>query len=126
MITSASSAPRVDHADAFAASRIDPFGRIAPLHTQASSMGGALSSAGRGIAFCIEEAPACWYKQSSCSSGGVAEWFMAPVLKTGVPKGTGGSNPSPSAIRRIRCAHWLMAGQRPYAANAEIALSKET
>ena len=30
-------------------------------------------------------------------SGGMAEWFKAPVLKTGVPQGTGGSNPSPSA-----------------------------
>lgn len=29
--------------------------------------------------------------------GGVAEWTIAPVLKTGVPRGTGGSNPSPSA-----------------------------
>ena len=32
------------------------------------------------------------------SSGGVAEWFKAAVLKTAVPKGTGGSNPSSSAI----------------------------
>ena len=30
--------------------------------------------------------------------GGVAEWSNAPVLKTGVPQGTGGSNPSPSAM----------------------------
>ena len=29
--------------------------------------------------------------------GGVAEWSMAAVLKTVVPKGTGGSNPSASA-----------------------------
>ncbi len=27
----------------------------------------------------------------------MAEWFKAPVLKTGVPQGTGGSNLSPSA-----------------------------
>jgi hypothetical protein len=27
----------------------------------------------------------------------VAEWLKAPVLKTGEPKGSGGSNPSPSA-----------------------------
>lgn len=27
----------------------------------------------------------------------MAEWFNAPVLKTDVLKGTGGSNPSPSA-----------------------------
>jgi hypothetical protein len=30
----------------------------------------------------------------------VAEWFKAAVLKTVVPKGTGGSNPSSSANRR--------------------------
>ncbi len=29
--------------------------------------------------------------------GGVAEWFKAAVLKTVVPQGTGGSNPSSSA-----------------------------
>src|SRR5712692_5206634 len=29
--------------------------------------------------------------------GGVVEWFMAPVLKTGRPKGLVGSNPTPSA-----------------------------
>ena len=28
----------------------------------------------------------------------MAEWTNAPVLKTGVPKGTGGSNPSPSVF----------------------------
>ena len=31
-------------------------------------------------------------------TGGVAEWSMAAVLKTVVPKGTGGSNPSASAV----------------------------
>src|SRR5438552_12417983 len=31
-------------------------------------------------------------------AGGVVEWFMAPVLKTGRPKGLVGSNPTPSAI----------------------------
>ena len=31
--------------------------------------------------------------------GGVAEWSNASVLKTDVPQGTGGSNPSPSARR---------------------------
>ncbi len=30
--------------------------------------------------------------------GGVVEWLMAPVLKTGRPKGLVGSNPTPSAI----------------------------
>ena len=29
--------------------------------------------------------------------GEVAEWSIAPVLKTDVPRGTGGSNPSLSA-----------------------------
>lgn len=29
--------------------------------------------------------------------GGLAEWSIAAVLKTVVPSGTGGSNPSPSA-----------------------------
>ena len=29
-------------------------------------------------------------------AGGMAEWLKAAVLKTVVPKGTGGSNPSPS------------------------------
>tara|TARA_R110002095_G_scaffold159024_1_gene137840 strand:+ start:272 stop:571 length:300 start_codon:yes stop_codon:yes gene_type:complete len=31
------------------------------------------------------------------ASGEVAEWPIAPVLKTGVPQGTGGSNPPLSA-----------------------------
>ena len=34
------------------------------------------------------------------SRGEMAEWPNAPVLKTGVPQGTGGSNPSLSAIFR--------------------------
>ena len=33
-------------------------------------------------------------------SGGVTEWSNVPVLKTGVPKGTGGSNPSASAKQK--------------------------
>ena len=36
--------------------------------------------------------------------GEVAEWPIAPVLKTGVPTGTVGSNPTLSAILRRRCA----------------------
>ena len=32
----------------------------------------------------------------------MAEWSNAPVLKTGVPQGTGGSNPSFSAIQKPR------------------------
>ena len=31
------------------------------------------------------------------ANGEVSEWFMVPVLKTGVPKGTVGSNPTFSA-----------------------------
>ncbi len=31
-------------------------------------------------------------------NGGMAEWFKAPVLKTGLVKANVGSNPSPSAI----------------------------
>ena len=30
--------------------------------------------------------------------GKMVEWSITPVLKTGVPRGTGGSNPSLSAI----------------------------
>ena len=33
-----------------------------------------------------------------CGPGGVVEWLMAPVLKTGVPKGTVGSNPTSSVF----------------------------
>ncbi len=33
-------------------------------------------------------------------TGGVVEWSIAPVLKTGEPKGSVGSNPTPSAIAR--------------------------
>ena len=32
------------------------------------------------------------------AGGGVAEWFKAAVLKTAVPQGTVGSNPTPSAM----------------------------
>ncbi len=31
------------------------------------------------------------------STGGVVEWSIAPVLKTGEPQGSVGSNPTPSA-----------------------------
>ena len=33
-------------------------------------------------------------------NGGVVEWSIAPVLKTGEPKGSVGSNPTPSANLR--------------------------
>ena len=32
--------------------------------------------------------------------GGVVEWLMALVLKTSVPKGTVGSNPTPSVLKQ--------------------------
>ncbi len=35
-----------------------------------------------------------------CNHGGVAEWSNAPVLKTGIPQGIVGSNPTPSARAR--------------------------
>lgn len=38
-----------------------------------------------------------WQNKSAQGSGGVVEWLMAPVLKTGRPKGLVGSNPTPSA-----------------------------
>ncbi len=48
-----------------------------------------------------------WYNKERCtalkfcssSTGWVAEWSKAPVLKTGVPKGTVSSNLTPSAIQ---------------------------
>ena len=33
--------------------------------------------------------------------GGMAEWLKAAVLKTVVPRGTVGSNPTPSAIIQV-------------------------
>ena len=36
-------------------------------------------------------------KRYNTSAGGVAERLKAPVLKTGLPKGNVGSNPTPSA-----------------------------
>ena len=35
----------------------------------------------------------------------MAEWFKAPVLKTGEPKGSVGSNPTPSAMPHAAKAH---------------------
>jgi hypothetical protein len=39
-----------------------------------------------------------FYVRRSTTAGEVAEWSIAPHSKCGVPKGTGGSNPSLSAI----------------------------
>ena len=36
-------------------------------------------------------------RTTKCIPGGVVEWSIAPVLKTGEPKGSVGSNPTPSA-----------------------------
>ncbi len=36
--------------------------------------------------------------------GGVVEWLMAPVLKTGEGKPSAGSNPAPSVPRRLRAS----------------------
>jgi hypothetical protein len=47
----------------------------------------------------ILEAPLQGSRQNA-ATGGVAERSKAPVLKTGIPAGIGGSNPSPSAIPR--------------------------
>ncbi len=41
------------------------------------------------------------------NSGGVVEWFMAPVLKTGKAQAFVGSNPTPSAISAISSNPWL-------------------
>ncbi len=38
-----------------------------------------------------------WFNHLEASLGGVSEWFKEAVLKTVVPQGTGGSNPSSSA-----------------------------
>ena len=40
--------------------------------------------------------------QSQTPYGEMAEWSNAPVLKTGVLRGIGGSNPSLSAIKEVR------------------------
>jgi hypothetical protein len=42
------------------------------------------------------------------SCGGMAEWLKAAVLKTAVPSGTVGSNPTPSA-RCGEMAEWTKA-----------------
>jgi hypothetical protein len=42
-----------------------------------------------------------WHTSREVIPGGVVEWFMAPVLKTGRPKGLVGSNPTPSALRQV-------------------------
>jgi hypothetical protein len=41
------------------------------------------------------------------NSGGVVEWFMAPVLKTGKVQAFVGSNPTPSASSKISSNPWF-------------------
>ena len=53
--------------------------------------------------------------------GRVAEWSNAPVLKTGVPQGTGGSNPSPTASR-VRLARSLVVTHLDWRATPATAL----
>ena len=36
--------------------------------------------------------------RSVCTQGSMAEWFKAPVLKTGLPQGNVGSNPTASVL----------------------------
>ena len=54
-------------------------------------------------------------KNDTCIySGGMAEWLKAAVLKTVVPRGTVGSNPTPSATSQALkeyLAEDLMQGQ---------------
>ena len=42
-----------------------------------------------------------YFNDGALLFGRVAEWTIAPVLKTGEPQGSGGSNPSPSALLRL-------------------------
>ena len=40
-----------------------------------------------------------WRRPHGSAAGGVVEWLMAPVLKTGEAKASVGSNPTPSVSR---------------------------
>jgi hypothetical protein len=40
-----------------------------------------------------------WLRPQGSAAGGVVEWLMAPVLKTGEAKASVGSNPTPSVDR---------------------------
>jgi hypothetical protein len=50
------------------------------------------------LPYCTEQLLAASVERHNEAPGGVVEWLMAPVLKTGRPKGLVGSNPTPSAI----------------------------
>ena len=41
-----------------------------------------------------------WHNSARRSTGGVVEWLMAPVLKTGRAQALVGSNPTPSATQQ--------------------------
>ena len=47
--------------------------------------------------FCLPLHPQKCQRPLFCLFGGMVEWSITTVLKTVVPRGTGGSNPSPSA-----------------------------
>ena len=82
----------------------------APRGTAGAWRRGATCSRDRG---CRDAGPAAWRPalprrrytrgrhrdpvRTTPGAGGVAERLKAPVLKTGIPQGIGGSNPSPSA-----------------------------
>jgi hypothetical protein len=51
------------------------------------------------LARCLADA-----KMGLQNTGGVVEWLMAPVLKTGRAQALVGSNPTPSAISSLRCS----------------------
>lgn len=53
--------------------------------------------------------------------GGVAEWSIAPVLKTGDPQGSVGSNPTSSAHITIgMVAVWFVPSTRPSEAEVRV------
>jgi hypothetical protein len=53
----------------------------------------------RGQEFCLIAAATTAISLPRHYTGGVVEWSIAPVLKTGEPQGSVGSNPTPSAIQ---------------------------
>jgi hypothetical protein len=80
--------------------------RSLPLHSSFRRSGRAVDCTGLAPKESLGEKPAyrkvpgVRWKNEANYFGGVAERSIAPVLKTGVPKGTGGSNPSSSAKQK--------------------------
>jgi hypothetical protein len=68
------------------------------------------SSSGHKFRKCLAHPEASDRISPSQVTGGVVEWLMAPVLKTGRAKALVGSNPTPSAILisdfGLRIAEW--------------------